>query len=496
MKMNADSRTRTFRSALFSRKFIFLSGILLLAALACYRWQATRPAGAGTLDNGVRYRVVAQHSTDHRIVVRLRMNVGAENETAGESGISHFLEHMAFNGAGEFGPDDINKWLTAHGLALGKDQNASTNYGETNYQLSVPENDPAALATAISFLGAVAERMHLDEAMIDRERPIILSEMDLRDTPEARAIAGNTTFSSDGRTLSTPVIGTHATVRSFHRQQLLDYYQRWYRPDRASVVVAGNVNTANVAAQIQTVFGSWHAATPNAQQVAAHPAPDTTVPQLSVFHDAALSSTSILLTRQEALPSGTDEQLLESDLLSRLVTNVLGHRLELLREQGTLPASSVRVSRDPVLQERQETDVEIASLPGRWNEGVATAWRELDRIRGLGIERGELDQARLEVLHDLENEAAGFQQGDSAGQAGAVMDTLRSGTGAKDPTDRLERGPEPPAAAGRCGRQCLHQGASCRRRMARLRSIRRSPDPMRRHRSRCSRRSTPPAARP
>jgi zinc protease len=418
------------------------AGLLLLLSLVCFLALA-RPAhrvpvtfqelSAGRLDNGVRFVVANRPNADHRIVVALNLQVGAQDERPEESGISHYLEHMAFNGAGEFGPKDIDQWLRSEGLSTGQDDNASTGNSETVYQLSIPDNSPEALGHALRFLAAIASQMRLDPALIEKERPIILGEMQLRHTPDQDAYVALQHFTSDGRTLSTPVIGTPQTVNSFHREELADYYHRMYRPERATIEVVGKTNPVEIEEKIRTAFGNWTAASPpptaaNAAVNSANEFKVITIPQVSFPY--------LALSRLEASDRSRPEQEFENDLYSRMFSVVFEHRLETLIERGDLPGANSSVDSGPTLRRFFKTDILLAVSTENWRETLGRAWLELRGLREEAIGVDELNRATEKVGQDLQGDVASFLASPSNARESQLRFTLRSADGIIDPARR------------------------------------------------------------
>jgi zinc protease len=92
----------------------------------------------GVLENGMTYYVMQNKKPEHRVVLRLVVNVGSTQENDDQQGLAHFTEHMAFNGTKNFEKNDIYKYIESIGGKLGADLNAYTGFDETVYKLLVP----------------------------------------------------------------------------------------------------------------------------------------------------------------------------------------------------------------------------------------------------------------------------------------------------------------------------------------------------------------------
>src|ERR1700678_3925548 len=138
----------------------------------------------GTLPNGLRYVVMHNATPPGQASLRLRIGAGSLEETDAQQGLAHLLEHMAFDGSTHVPNGEMIKILERHGLAFGADTNASTSWDETVYKLDLPKDDEDTVDTSLMLLREVASELNLDQASIDKEKGVVLSEERLRDTPE------------------------------------------------------------------------------------------------------------------------------------------------------------------------------------------------------------------------------------------------------------------------------------------------------------------------
>ena len=97
----------------------------------------------GQLENGMRYIIMANDTPEETVALRLRIDAGSLNERDDQRGISHFLEHMAFNGSTNVPEGEMIKILERHGLAFGPDTNAFTSFDQVQYQLCLLYTSPS-----------------------------------------------------------------------------------------------------------------------------------------------------------------------------------------------------------------------------------------------------------------------------------------------------------------------------------------------------------------
>jgi len=174
--------------------------------------------------------------------------VGGRDELPGESGTAHFLEHMMFKGSARYGPGEVDRRTQA----LGGSNNAFTSHDVTAYWFSFAA-DRWTEALAIE-----ADRMlglRLDEGEVESERRVILEEIDMyRDDPwdalEMEVLAALFLDHPYGR----PVLGTPEALRSTGAEELRGFHRRFYRPDNAVLVVAGDLDDS-AAGAVEAAFG-------------------------------------------------------------------------------------------------------------------------------------------------------------------------------------------------------------------------------------------------
>ncbi len=185
------------------------------------------------LSNGVR---VVTSRMDHVKSASLIVYVGAgsRHETDEQAGISHFLEHMVFKGTSKR-PDPVE--ITQEVEGVGGMLNAATSRENTNYWVKVPS---AHLERSFDVMGDMLRNSVFEPVEIDKERGVIIEEIrGIDDTPDdlIHDVIDDLVWS--GQSVGRSVIGSEETVRAVSRQELIDYLQAQYRPDRIVVSAAG-----------------------------------------------------------------------------------------------------------------------------------------------------------------------------------------------------------------------------------------------------------------
>jgi len=201
-----------------------------------------------TLPNGVRIltdQVREMRSVSLGILVR----AGSGNETEKEGGISHFIEHMMFKGTPSRNAFQIAQELDAVGGKI----NAATGKESTIYYSVILDEH---MDIAVSVLTDIFLNSLLDKKEIEVERGVILEEIKMYDdTPEELVHDLFSETILGGHPMGRPTIGLAKTVRSFSREDMLDYKRRLYVPENIIVAVAGNVEHDEVVMKLSPFFG-------------------------------------------------------------------------------------------------------------------------------------------------------------------------------------------------------------------------------------------------
>lgn len=221
----------------------------------------------GELENGLRYAVKNNQVPAGQVSMRVRIDAGALHEGEDEQGFAHLLEHLAFRGS-EFVPDGESKRIWQRlGVSFGSDSNAQTTPTQTTYKLDLPASNPAKLDESMRILSGMMRAPAITDTALNAERAIVLAE--LRESSGAQLEFGNRLREHifQGQRLGKrSTIGTPETVMAANAEKLRAFHTRWYRPDKAVVVIAGDAEPAALEALVKKHFGEWKATGPATQQ--------------------------------------------------------------------------------------------------------------------------------------------------------------------------------------------------------------------------------------
>lgn len=361
----------------------------------------------GTLENGMRFAVKRNATPPGQAAIRFRIGAGSLDENDNQQGLAHFLEHMAFKGSTHVAEGEMIRILQRKGLAFGPDTNANTSYDETVYSLDLPEVDADTLSTGLMLMRETASELTLDAGAFDRERGVILSEERLRDTPQYRAAIGVTNSLLAGqRVTMRPPIGKVDTISNAPVSLLRDYYRANYRPDRATLIVVGDVDPAAIEIEIKQRFSDWKAAAPASHK----PDLGTLKPKGEnaevITVPGGTTNVQIAWTRPyDASPDTFAKR--RGELIEDLGLLALKRRLSAMANRPDAPFISATAGSQDLFDSARLVAVMANSEPGKWQAALAAIDQEQRRFQQFGAEQAEIDREIIEYRSLLQAAAAG-----------------------------------------------------------------------------------------
>lgn len=212
----------------------------------------------GRLPNGVRYVVRKNGVPPGQVAVRVRIDAGSLHETDSERGFAHLLEHLSFRGS-VYVPDGNSKEIWQRlGVTFGSDSNASTSFTQTVYKLDLPSATSAGLDESMKILAGMMYGPNINAASLNAERPVVLAEA--REQPGAQVRLQDAMFDLmfAGQPLAKrKPIGTTATLNGATAETVKAFHDRWYRPERAVVIVVGDMDVNILEQMVVKHFSSW-----------------------------------------------------------------------------------------------------------------------------------------------------------------------------------------------------------------------------------------------
>ncbi|HEY0956123.1 MAG TPA: insulinase family protein [Roseateles sp.] len=359
----------------------------------------------GRLPNGLRYALRHNETPKDGVAMRLYVGSGSLQERDEERGLAHFLEHMAFRGSANLPDGEVVRMLERQGLRFGADTNARTGFDQTVYLFDFPKADAQALDTGLMLFREIGSRLTLDPQLIEQEKGVILSEERVRDKPTLRAsIAKLQLMLAGTRVTQRLPIGQIETIQAATAERLRRYYQAYYRPDNAALIIVGNIDVDAVERQIRDRFADWQpAGQPDAPDLSKPSRMQPTGEFIAAGAPDALSLTWLRPVEDVALSTAA----LRDRLVQQMAVRVLNQRLG---ERGLKAGSGYRSARADV--ERSvygvtgAASIEVAVPPERWAAALDAAVEELRQLLDQGVQAADQQRALTFMRSMLQSNVA------------------------------------------------------------------------------------------
>ncbi|MCT8862057.1 MULTISPECIES: M16 family metallopeptidase [Shewanella] len=343
-----------------------------------------------TLDNGMKIMVLEDSSIPNANMY-LFWKVGSRNEVPGITGISHFFEHMMFNGSKKYGPKMFDRTMEAAGGA----NNAYTTEDMTVYTDWFPAN---ALETMFDLEADRIANLDINPAMVESERGVVQSERSTGlENSNWNTLEGEIKgVAFLAHPYSWSVIGHESDIAAWTLEDLVQYHKTYYAPNNAVVVIAGDVKLAQVKALADKYFAPIPAQTP--PKAVRTVEPEQKGERRTFVQKASVSTPNVMLAYH--IPAATHADFYAMDLLSSILSQGNSSRLyqALVDKQVALEAQTyMPMSVDPNLfyvMGVATPEVKASTLERALIE-------QIDAIATNGVSQQELDKVKNIKLMDF-----------------------------------------------------------------------------------------------
>ena len=198
------------------------------------------PVATKTLKNGMKVLVQTDHSIPN-VALYIFYRIGSRNEHPGTTGLSHFFEHMMFNGAKKYGPGELDKVMEANG----GENNAYTNQNLTVYQDWFPRS---ALPLIFDIEADRIQYLQFDPKKIASEREVVASERRLRTDNDNSGLLDEQLWATAyiAHPYQWPVVGWMSDIEKWTMDDLKHHFEMGYSPNNATMVVVGDVTSDEI----------------------------------------------------------------------------------------------------------------------------------------------------------------------------------------------------------------------------------------------------------
>jgi len=235
----------TYYYSLFTKivfTLFFISGVSMANSLPAHFTK--------TLDNGMQVVVIPMDNDSGVITTDIYYKVGSRNEIMGKSGMAHMLEHLAFKSTDKLKEGEFDTIVKSRGGV----NNAATGFDKTHYYIKTASKN---LALSLDLFSELMHNLKLTDEEFQKERDVVAEERRLR------------TDNNPMGYLYFRVFNTHFTYHPYHWlpigfmedilswkiEDIRDFYQRYYQPSNAILIVAGDTTPDEVFAQADKYFG-------------------------------------------------------------------------------------------------------------------------------------------------------------------------------------------------------------------------------------------------
>ncbi len=391
----------------------------------------------GRLPNGMTYALMRNATPSGQASLRLRIAAGSLMESDAQQGLAHFLEHMAFKGSTHVPGGDMIEILQRHGLAFGADTNAFTSATETVYKLDLPKTDPDTVGTSLMLLRDIAGELTLSQAAMDQERGVILSEERLDDTPSYRAGKSRLQFLLPGQRAAERLpIGRVEVIRNASRQALVDFYDKYYRPERATLVAVGDFDLDAMEAKIRSRFSDWsNSHAPGPEVDLGSPAPRQSEAKIILEPGAPMVIDVDWTAPSDRSPETRAKD--RADGLDDLALAVLNRRLERISRAPSPPFISAQASAGDTEHSAKIATVQVIAQPDAWRQALAAVEHEQRRLVDYGVPADELQREIEDSRTILRQRAAAEATRRTPDLADMIVNTLEDRSVATSPSQDL-----------------------------------------------------------
>jgi zinc protease len=360
---------------------------LVLAAMAVFTSGEARaqefPVASRTLKNGMKVLVQPDHSIPN-VALYIFYRIGSRNERPGTTGISHFFEHMMFNGAKKYGPGELDKVMEANGGS----NNAYTSRDVTVYQDWFPRS---ALGLIFDIEADRIRDLSFDPGKIKSERGVVASE-------RRTSVDGNNFGVLDEQLWATaflahpyqwPVVGWMSDIERWTMEDLKRHFEMGYSPANATMVVTGDVTPEEIFALCEKTI----------EPIPAHAAP----PAVTTVEPEQMGERRLVVRKYAQLPivmiGYHVPQANSADYFARAILRTVLAAGESSRLYQRL-VDKDQLALDVSVYEETGFDPTLAMVVAQPKQGVDPAavekaiYEELERMKNEPVSDREIEKAK------------------------------------------------------------------------------------------------------
>lgn len=391
----------------------------------------------GTLPNGLRYAVRKNGVPPGQVAVRVRIDAGSLNETEAERGFAHLIEHLSFRGSVYVPDGEAKRVWQRLGTTFGSDTNAVTSPVSTTYKLDLPSATESGIDESLKILAGMVSQPNINDTALNAERPVVLAEQ--REAPGAQVRFGDavreTLFAGQPLASRSP-IGTIKTLEAATAEKVRGFHDRWYRPERAVVIIAGDVDPAMLERLVAKNFAGWKGKGSNP----ADPdfgKPDPAKPVARATSEAAIPPLVQVGVMRPWVYRDDTVLFNQKRMVDVIALRVISRRLEArARNGGSFIEANVQI--DDVQRSANATLITVLPSSPDWLGALRDVRAVIADAERAPADQAEIDRevadydTALRTQVETARAEAGAKQADDMGQALDIRETVTTPQAAYD----------------------------------------------------------------
>ena len=399
------------------RLFIFIAAMIAATVAFGQTPLPNDPAvRTGQLENGLKYYIRHNDQPAQRAEFWIATDAGANQEEDHQDGLAHFFEHMCFNGTKNFPGKSMLNYLQSIGAEFGRNINASTGFEVTQYMLNnIPVVRESIVDSCLLVLHDWSGFVTCDPAEIDNERGVIIEEKRGRDAADWRMyMAARPYIYGDVPYGRRTLIGGYDQLANFEHQSLIEFHQKWYRPDNQAVIVVGDIDVDAVEAKIKTMFSDIPVPAEPVQKPV-YKLADNVEPIVGIITDPEAQYSYVeLLWKREPLPkefNNTDVAFM-TEMVKRYVRQIMAERFADIAADPASPFIQAGLYFYPICNECDATRAQVLFREGNMAPALKAFMLEVEKMKQFGFTEAEVQRATENILNGYEKavEAAGSRK--------------------------------------------------------------------------------------
>jgi len=417
-------------------KFYFITFILSISLYSVGNTENEFPLDPaityGKLENGLTYYIRENQTPKDKVSIKLIIKAGSIMEEENQLGLAHLLEHMAFNGSKNFPKRKIDEYMSSIGLNLGSHYNATTGFLKTSYDYEIPTKNDEDVEIALKILTDISQNLSLEPEAFERERKIVEEEWrgDIGGSQNYINEFHKLMFKNSRLNVRKP-IGTLDVIQNFKYQDVIDYYQKWYRPQLMGLFVIGDIEIDKIEKLIKDNFGTLK----NLEKlkIPDYKIPDYPENQFFVYQDDTIESLSFSIYEKNDFKKTNSFTNYREAIVGYLTGAIFSRRIDELTEKNNQRFINAYIG-DFEISDLDE--FRIAGTTLKEDEiitGIEDFLTVIEQIKQYGFLNSELELAKEKHLEYLkrnltENETRSSDSYINEYQRHFLFDEMISGT--------------------------------------------------------------------